>query len=54
MAVRIKNSKNFEDEVLREKHLQTIEAVATTDQLDKLAKLASNPEMIAVLDSFEL
>ena len=54
MAVKIKKAKNFEDEVLREQHLQSIEAVATTDQLNKLAILANNPEMIAMLDSFEL
>ena len=54
MAVRIKNGKDFEDEVTRENHLQTIEAVATTEQLGKLAKLASNPEMIVMLDGFDI
>ena len=53
MAVKIKKAKNFEDEVVREKHLRAIEAVATTEQLAKIVKVASNPEMVAMLDGMD-
>ena len=53
MAVKIKNARNFEDEVTRESHLQAIEAVATTDQLAKIVQVASNPEMVAMLDNMD-
>lgn len=54
MAVRVKFAKDFEDEVQREKYLQEIEKVATTDQLSKIVKVASNKEMVAMLDSLEI
>lgn len=52
--VQITNSTDFNDEIERANCLQAIEKIATTDQLQKLAKLTSDPEMIEMLNALEL
>lgn len=52
--VTITKFKDFDDKIERTNSLQAIEKAATTEQLTKLEKLATNKDMIAMLDSFEI
>ncbi|WP_158651245.1 hypothetical protein [Pseudotamlana carrageenivorans] len=52
--VTITNSADLTDEINRANHLQAIEKKATTAQLEKLAKLTNDPEMVAMLDALDI